>query len=140
MNRRKRTEILIKGEFELSRKLVKEIEDKYEVKEIESPNNGLVMIKMRETAKNSLFYLGEILVSEAKVFVNGSLGMGIVVGNRPELAYNLAVIDGAYKAGVDEASAWEKVLLEEEGNILKIERRETAKVLKTKVDFTTMDI
>ncbi len=56
------------------------------------------MIKMRETAKRELFYLGEVLVTEAKVSINGTLGMGIVVGDNEELALNLAIIDCATNA------------------------------------------
>ena len=99
MNRKRRTEILIRSPKELAKKLADNVRKKYAIRVIEEPNQGLVMIKMRETAKKELFYLGEVLVSEAKVYVNGALGMGIVKGENEELALNLAIIDGAYKAG-----------------------------------------
>lgn len=140
MNRRRRTEILIKGNENLARVLAGEIKEKYEVCEVESPNHGLVMIKMRETAKRELFYLGEILVSEAKVYVDGTLGMGIVSGDNEELANNLAIIDGAYKRGLEEVSFWEEVLIKEEKRIEDNERKEEEKILSTKVDFSTMDV
>lgn len=140
MNRRRRTEILIKSDEKLSWKLADEIRNKYQVKEIEDPNHGLVMIKMRETAKRELFYLGEVLVSEAKVYVDGTLGMGIVAGDRGELANNLAVIDGAYKRGLQEVGAWEEILIEAEEKIKYMERIEEEKILETKVDFSTMDV
>ena len=82
--------------------LADSVREKYEIKVIEEPNQGLVMIKMRETAQKELFYLGEVLVTEAKVYVNGALGMGIVKGENEELAMNLAIIDGAYKANIEE--------------------------------------
>ena len=69
MNRRRRTEILIKDNKDLATKLANEIKEKYEIKSIEEHNNGLVMIKMRETSKRELFYLGEVLVTESKVYV-----------------------------------------------------------------------
>lgn len=140
MNRRRRTEILIKGNENLARVLAGEIKEKYEVCEVESPNHGLVMIKMRETAKRELFYLGEILVSEAKVYVDGTLGMGIVSGDNEELANNLAIIDGAYKRGLEEVNFWEEVLIKEEKRIEDNERKEEEKILSTKVDFSTMDV
>lgn len=140
MNRRQRTEILIKGNRCLSKKLANDIKDKYEVKSIEEPNNGLVMIKMRETAKRELFYLGEVLVTEAKVYVNGSLGFGIVIGDEEELANNLAIIDGAYRNGLKETEDWEDFLLKEEEKIKEKEKREAEKILETKVDFSTMDV
>lgn len=140
MNRRRRTEILIKSGNYLAKKLAEDIKNKYEVKEIEAPNHGLVMIKIRETAKKELFYLGEIIVSEAKVYIEGVLGMGIVAGDREDLALNLAIIDGAYKKNLKETDHWEKILLNEEAEIREIEKKIEEGVLKTKVDFTTMDI
>lgn len=140
MNRRRRTEILIRGNKCLAKKLAEDIKNKYEVKSIEDPNNGLVMIKMRETAKRELFYLGEVLVTEAKVYVNGSLGLGIVAGDEYELANNLAIIDGAYKGNLEEIREWEELLLKEEELIKEKEKIETKKILETKVDFSTMDV
>ena len=140
MNRRKRTEILIKGNEKLAKKFADEIRKKYQVKNIEEPNHGLVMIKMRETAKKELFYLGEVLVSEAKVYVEDTLGMGVVIGDKEELAGNLAVIDAAYKQGLIETESWEQVLVEEDEKNQKRENLEQARILKTKVDFSTMDV
>ena len=140
LDRRRRTEILIKGDEGLSQKLANEIISKYEIKEIESPNQGLAMIKMRETSKKELFYLGEVLVTEAKVFVEGTLGMGIVVGDKDELAFNLAIVDAAYNKGLADVNMWKDILLEEEVRIKDKEKKETAKILETKVDFSTMNI
>lgn len=140
MNRRRRTEILIRGNRCLAKKLAEDIKNKYEVRSIEDPNNGLVMIKMRETARRELFYLGEVLVTEAKVYVNGALGLGIVAGDEYELASNLAIIDGAYRGNLEEIREWEELLLKEEELIKEKEKIETKKILETKVDFSTMDV
>lgn len=140
MNRRKRTEILIRGNRDLAKQMADEIKSKYEIKNIDEPNNGLVMIKMRESAKKQLFYLGEVLVTEAKVNINGNFGMGIIVGDDEELAQNMAVIDAAYKGGLHETIKWDELLYEEEKNISENEKCESAKILETKVDFTTMNV
>lgn len=139
MNRRKRTEILIKGSEAVAKKLCEEIEAKYTVNPIEEPNYGLTMIKMREEAQKSLFYLGEVFITEAKVQVNGRIGIGIVAGNKPELSYWLSVIDAAYNADLEEIKEWEKVLMAEEAKINEKIKMEQAKVLMTKVNFDTMD-
>jgi len=140
MNRKRRTEILIKSGNDLAKKLADDIRGKYEIKEIEAPNHGLVMIKIRETAKKELFYLGEILVTEAKVYIEGILGMGIVAGDKEDLALNLAIIDATYKKNLEETKSWGELLLKEETEIRKREIEIEAGILKTKVDFTTMDI
>ena len=116
-----------------------EISEKYEVKIIEEPNSGLVMTKMREEAQKSLFYLGEVLVTEAKVQISGKLGIGIVRGNETELSYWLAVIDAAYNADLEETKDWQKLLEDEEKRIDEEMRKYNSRVLKTKVNFATMD-
>lgn len=139
MNRRRRTEILINGSMEIAKKMFLEISKEYDVKVIEEPNSGLVMIKMREDAKRSLFYLGEVIVTEAKVQVNGQLGIGIVRGDKSELSYWLAVIDAAYNANVEETKKWDMCLENEEKKINEEIRKYQSKILDTKVNFNTMN-
>lgn len=140
MNRRRRTKILIKGNDDLHKKLAAQIKNKYEINIVEHPENGLVMIKMRETARRQLFYLGEVLVTEAKVSIDGNLGMGIVCGDNEELALNLAIIDAAYKCRLEETKTWEERLINEENLIKEKLDEEADKILKTKVDFRTMNV
>lgn len=140
MKRKRRTEILIRGNKKLSNILREEIESKYKITVINEPNYGLVMIKTRESAQNTLFYLGETLVTEATVYVNGKIGLGIVQGDEPELAYNLAVIDGAYNVNAIETEKWKKLLIEEEKEIEKLDKIKNNKILETKVKFETMDV
>ena len=139
INRRKRTEILIKSDTSLASKFANEIREKYKVENALEPGHGLVMIKMRETAKKELFYLGEVLVSEAKVYVEGTLGIGIVVGDKEQLAIDLAIIDAAYKRGIN-LDTWEEELCQAEKLIEEQEKIEEAKILKTKVNFSTMNV
>lgn len=138
MYRRRRTEILINGSMKVAQKMSLEINEKYNVKTIEKPNSGLVMIKMRENSKKSLFYLGEVLVTEAKVEINGKLGLGIVKGDESELAYWLAVIDAAYSANLEETKKWEEILRDEEKIINEKLKKHEAEILRTKVNFDTM--
>lgn len=140
MKRRRRTEILIKGHSEIAKNMFEEIDRNYEIKTIEEPDSALVMIKMRESSKNSLFYLGEVFVTEAKVQINEGFGLGIVRGNKPELAYWLAVIDAAYNLGLKETGNWEKILFQEEKRIKAEEALNDSEILKTKVNFESMKI
>ena len=140
MIRKKRTEILIKGLAEVSAKLAREILMVYDVKTIEESNNSLVMVKVRESAHRSLFYLGEVLITECKVMIKGILGIGMIKGHEPELAYNLAIIDAAYNASLPETKEWTNILLLEEVQIYEGREALQEKVLKTKVNFNTMDV
>lgn len=138
MDRKNRTQILIKSKNNLAHLLSKEITQKYNVEKIESPSNGLVMVKVRETAQKELFYLGEVLITEAKCRINNKIGKGIVIGDNYKLAEELAIIDAAYNANLEEVKLWDSKLLDEKNNIEKYEKEETKKILETKVDFTTM--
>lgn len=140
MNRRKRTEILINGSRNLAKALTREIEHNYDIQILSEPQHALTMIKMRETAKNSLFYLGEVLVTETKVQINNQLGIGIVVGNEEALSYELAVIDAAYQGDLKETVNWKLLLEEEEKRILENKEKREQAILKTKVNFEMMDV
>ncbi|MBA9025980.1 phosphonate C-P lyase system protein PhnG [Peribacillus huizhouensis] len=140
MKRKERTEILIQGSSTIAKDFAKEIEMRYTVTVIQQPENGLVLLKARETAKKSLFYLGEILVTECKVQIYDSIGIGIVKGHQEELAYCLAVIDAAYQADLLETRVWSHILEKEKENIQKNRQELQQSILRTKVSFETMDV
>lgn len=139
MNRRRRTEILIQGDSELAQTFARSIIRKYECKKIIGPHYGLTMIKVRESAKNSLFYIGEILITEAKVSINDCIGTGVAAGMRKELAEHLAVVDAAYGAGLPETVEWEPELMAAEKKMKKKRAAHQAELFHTKVSFETMD-
>lgn len=140
MKRKRRTEILIRSKNNLAKMLSDEINNKYNVEIIEDPNHGLVMIKKRDTAKKELFYLGEVLVTETKVAINGKIGLGIVIGDNEELSKDLAIIDAAYNSNLQEVGSWENKLINEEKKINAYKNEITKRIMKTKVDFKTMDV
>ncbi|WP_208592060.1 phosphonate C-P lyase system protein PhnG [Gracilibacillus suaedae] len=140
MKRKQRTEILIQDGGVLAKELAEIVMQDYEYHEIEEPHYGLTMIKLRETAKKSLFYLGEVLVTEAKVEVHQSIGIGIVIGMEEELAKHLAIIDAAYRAELPETVEWQEKLEEVAKQIYQQKVKQQAEILKTKVNFETMEV
>lgn len=140
MKRRRRTEILIQGDRRLARELAESITAAYNCREISPPQQAMTMIKMRESAKNSLFYIGEVLITEVKVEIEGRIGIGIVAGIEEHLACQLAIIDAAYKAELPETDGWEAQLEKEERSIGQARAREQAELFETKVSFETMEI
>lgn len=140
MKRRRRTEILINGSQKCSEEMASIITANNQVKVIQEPESGLVMLKVRETSQKSLFYPGEVLVTECKVQINKRIGIGIVTGDLPELAYNLAVIDAAFEAELPETIGWFELLENEEKVIQEQRATVNHSILKTKVNFETMDV
>lgn len=141
MRRYERTKVLTEGDPDIARRIAGEVEQVAAVKVVEAPREELVMVKVRESARRSLFYLGEALMTSCRVDVDGTCGRGMVLGSDREAAYALAVADAAFSAapGRFDTAAWE-VLLEAEASRLAAE--EAARfdaIAATKVDFSTMD-
>ncbi|MED1605172.1 phosphonate C-P lyase system protein PhnG [Cytobacillus kochii] len=140
MNRKRRTTILVKAGASLAKEMAREVTEHYDVKEIVAPRNGLTMLKVRETAKQSLFYLGEVLMTETMVEIEGSLGKGMVIGLEEEWSRDLAIIDAAYGAKLPIIARWNQLLQAKEEAIINQENKEQAKLMETKVSFETMSI
>ena len=137
--RKKRTEIMAKCEAKELKELSRLVEERHNVKVLEKPNSGLVMVKMRESAQKHLFYLGEVLVTECKVTIGDVIGLGIIQGVHLKKAYFMAVVDAAYSADVTEVKKLDKMLYALDEKVKERTAKETARILKTKVDFETLD-
>jgi len=81
-----------------------------------------------------------MLVTECTVQIKDSIGIGIVKGQREELAHSLAIIDAAYEADLGETRLWSHVLENEKKNIQKNLQELNRSILRTKVNFETMDV
>ncbi|MDY6065483.1 MAG: phosphonate C-P lyase system protein PhnG [Finegoldia sp.] len=139
MNRKRRTKIFIEYAQDEVKKMAEEIKDNLAFEYIQRPKERLVMIKARESAKNSLFYLGELLVTETKVRIKDRVGIGIVKGHDEELSEALAIADAAYKLKLDIVEDYEKVFEEREGEGLKKLQKQRNIIARTKVDFEMMN-
>jgi alpha-D-ribose 1-methylphosphonate 5-triphosphate synthase subunit PhnG len=140
MNRKERTETLIKVSGGVAEKMAKEILCVYQVDMVEPPHNSLIMVKIRENAQRSLFYIGELVATECKVRIHHSYGFGIVQGYQSDLAYHLAIIDAAFQEDLPETIMWNNVLETEKNKLDQKKVKHDKKILQTKVDFETMNI
>ena len=103
---------------------------------IKEPGKTLAMIKIREPVKESLFYIGEVIVCEATVEIDGLKGAAVVMGDDTGKTLDMAIIDAAVNKGI--FTRMDKLMeLEKEQND-KI-MRENAMHLKTMVNFQSMD-
>jgi alpha-D-ribose 1-methylphosphonate 5-triphosphate synthase subunit PhnG len=66
--------------------------------EVLQNRTGLVMLPMEESVKGATFYVGEILVSEARVRLAGGEGYGACLGRDLEQALAIAIVDAAVAA------------------------------------------
>lgn len=141
MNRNRRTRILIEEDGNLIQELEARGASLFPVVVREAAHLGLMMNPVRESAQNSLFYLGETLVTRARVTVNQQTGLGLISGEEPEKAYHLAVIDAVYsQLDAGEKTEWDSALVAAETKIEESEQQLTAQLNRTKVSFETMEV
>ncbi len=62
------------------------------------PSPGLVMVRARESARRSVFNLGEATVTEAEVEIDGARGYAMTMGIRPRHGLAGAIVDAAAEA------------------------------------------
>ncbi|MEG0259111.1 MAG: phosphonate C-P lyase system protein PhnG [Lysinibacillus sp.] len=140
MKRAERTKLLIEVGREEALQMAYEICKQYELIEIQAPREGLVMVKMRESAQQSQFYIGEMLVTETKVKIGEDFGLGLVREYDPELSKALAIIDAAYNGQLPEVAVWEGIFTKLSQR-LELEQQDIKRSIeRTKVQFDTMSI
>lgn len=153
MERYERTRVLIEGDPALAHEIVLDVEKECAraasegmrdssstVVVLEEPHEELVMVQARETAKGSLFYLGEALMTSCRVRFAGMVGYGFVLGGDRCRAYELAVIDAAFtgEKGPERIARWRERLAREQRTVRAREAREASRIASTKVDFSAM--
>ena len=140
ISRRRRTEALVESDRSVALGLARRIESEVHVLDLSAPRQGLVMCEVRETARNSRFNLGEALMSESRVRIGETEGLGVVLGSDGELARALAVIDAAL--GQPEplacASQVEHAILAAEKDLERARDREQRRIMTSRVSFNTM--
>ena len=112
--------------------------EKLDLDIISGPSEGLVMVKTREHAKNTLFYMGEVLITETKIRHGSVVGTGLVKGSDNELSQAMAFIDLSIKMEqfTTELNEILNTLKDVEANDI---AEKTEKILQTKVSFEMMN-
>ncbi len=136
MDKKRLFRIMAKADNQTIAELSEKIKEQYQIVIIKEPSKTLTMIKMREPVKESVFYIGEVMVCEAMVELSGMKGAAVTMGENFEKTLNMAVIDAAYNKGIFREEA---VLLKLEQEQLLLEEKENALHLNTMVNFTSMD-
>lgn len=108
-----------------------------EIEILKEPKKTLVMVKARESVKNSLFYLGEVLATECMVTVDSMKGISVIAGDDFEKAVSAAIIDGCLNGSKKKEAVIEKI--QELGRQQKKKREQlNRQIRKSKVNFNVM--
>ncbi len=76
------------------------VEAEADVEIIQKPTSQTLMIPVRDPINDGSFFSGEVLVSSAIAKVNGISGWSMVMDAAAEKAASVALLDGAYAAGI----------------------------------------
>lgn len=136
MEKRRISKILARASKEQVKRLADEIKEKYSPVIIKAPEKSLTMIRMREPVQESLFYLGEVIVSEAIVDLDGAKGVAVMMGDDFDKVLDMAVIDAACNKGVFQR--YDFLFQLEKEQTLQLEK-ENALFMQTMVSFHSMD-
>ncbi len=136
MEKKRMFKILANASREEVAELAADLKARYDVIVIKEPGKTLAMIKMREPVKQSLFYIGEVIVCEAVVELGGEKGVAVTMGDDTVKTMDIAIIDAAVNKGVFEGI--DKLNTMESAQNDRV-MRENAMHLKTMVNFVSMD-
>lgn len=136
MEKKRISKILARATEEQVRKLADEVKINHSPVIIKAPEKSLTMIRMRDPVQESLFYLGEVIVSEAIVDLEGTKGVAVLMGDHFEKVLDMAVIDAACNKGIFQRYDYLEQLEQEQ--IRQLEK-ENALFMQTMVSFHSMD-
>jgi alpha-D-ribose 1-methylphosphonate 5-triphosphate synthase subunit PhnG len=136
VDKKRLTKILANANRQDIAALSADIQKKYHPVIVKEPGKTLAMIKMREPVKQSLFYIGEVIVCEATIEIDGVQGHAVAMGDDTEKILDMAIIDAAINRGIfngmDKLLEFEK---QQNDHVMK----KNAMHLKTMVNFESMD-
>ena len=132
-------EILAEGSFMVWLRLAEEIAKSHDIQVLRAPETCTMMLQAIDSVGQTPFYLGEVLMTEAAVAIQGKPGYGFALEDEPERAVCIAVIDAALAAEVPEGEYIRKIIAAEAERITERRLQESGLVAATKVNFAIME-
>jgi alpha-D-ribose 1-methylphosphonate 5-triphosphate synthase subunit PhnG len=118
---------------------VRELESRHEIRIIRQPAVCMTMVRAEDSVESQPFYLGEVLVTDCEVQVDGQAGYGLCMGDEPVRCYCMAVIDALLLSNGDTATGV-RVFLDGQATLIADRQRlEYHLIQQTKVDFKLME-
>lgn len=118
---------------------VRELESRHTVQIIRQPAVCMTMVRAEDSVEAQPFYLGEVLVTDCEVQVDGQAGYGLCMGDEPVRCYCMAVIDALLLSEGSHSSRVRAFLEAQAALIADRQRLEYNLIQRTKVDFKLME-
>jgi len=113
-------------------------EEHFPIHVVTPPRPGVLMLRLREPVRGTVFNAGEVLVTEAAVSLGGTPGYGMRLGREPETALAAAILDAAVAAGHPLSSRIAAFLGEQERDVRERDVAAWRGVAPTRVAFEEM--
>jgi len=118
---------------------VRELESHHAIQIIRQPAVCMTMVRAEDSVELQPFYLGEVLVTDCEVQVDGQAGHGLCMGDEPVRCYCMAVIDALLLSDGSGAASVRAFLEGQAVLIADRQRLEYNLIQRTKVDFKLME-
>jgi alpha-D-ribose 1-methylphosphonate 5-triphosphate synthase subunit PhnG len=133
-------QVLCECEIEKLINFVSSFESSLNIDILLNPKLGMTMIQAEDSIDLQPFYLGEVLITECELNVNGTLGYGYCMGDNSQRAYCIALIDAILHISDHPLIKEISLFIDNEKAILENKKlEEYNQILKTKVDFKIME-
>ncbi|HXB06950.1 MAG TPA: phosphonate C-P lyase system protein PhnG [Puia sp.] len=118
---------------------VSELEKQCTVQIVRHPAIASLMIRAEDSVEGQPFYLGEALITECELTVDGQAGLGLCLGDEPVRSYCIAVIDALLQLADGRLPLVRGFLAAQATLIDARLQAEQALIQRTKVDFKLME-
>jgi len=119
---------------------VSSLEPNLTIETIIAPKLAMTMVQAEDSIDFQPFYLGEVLMTECQLNIDGQIGYGYCMGDAPQRAYCIAILDAIMNLNDHPLQKQVLTFIENEKVILiKNQMEEYNQILKTKVDFKIME-
>lgn len=117
--------------------LSRRIQAEQEVFLIQKPMAQTLLLPVHDPVVSGSFYGGEVLVTSVLVRVNDCEGWAMVMDEEDDLAFDIAVLDGAWAAGIERIAIELLAGQGRDGHEQKC-REQAAEIDRTRVSFDLM--
>jgi alpha-D-ribose 1-methylphosphonate 5-triphosphate synthase subunit PhnG len=131
--------IICECDLEPLEAFVMELEPHCAIQMVRHPAVGTTMIRAEDSVEGQPFYLGEALITECELNIDGQPGFGLCLGDEPVRSYCMAFLDALSSLSDSRQSRVEAFLSEQAAIIEGRVRVEHDLIQRTKVDFKLME-
>jgi alpha-D-ribose 1-methylphosphonate 5-triphosphate synthase subunit PhnG len=131
--------IICECELEPLEAFVKQLEPDCAVQVVRHPAVGTTMVRAEDSVEGQPFYLGEALITECELNIDGQPGIGLCLGDEPVRSYCMAFLDAMLLLSDSRLHRVEAFLSEQAAFIEGRVRAEHDHIQRTKVNFKLME-